>query len=117
MASRLRIPDYGWSATGLIEAQVAGGFRAKEEKKIAEYEADVERFAAKGDEAGLQRASANLQQAKNMYAIALAFERAGYAYAGTRMLAGLKDPYKFVRPDIKGYEEEASSLRTAMNKK
>ncbi len=117
MASRLRIPDYGWSATGLIEGQVAGGFRAKEEKKIAEYEADVERFAAKGDEAGLQRASANLQQAKNMYAIALAFERAGYAYAGTRMLAGLKDPYKFVRPDIKGYEEEASSLRTAMNKK
>jgi hypothetical protein len=117
MASRLRIPDYGWSATGLIEGQVAGGFRAKEEKKIAEYEADVERFAAAGDEAGLQRASANLQQAKNMYAIALAFERAGYAYAGTRMLAGLKDPYKFVRPDIKGYEEEASSLRTAMNKK
>jgi hypothetical protein len=117
MAARLRIPDYGWSATGLIEGQVAGGFRAKEEKKIAEYEKDVERFAAKGDEAGLQRASANLQQAKNMYAIALAFERAGYAYAGTRMLAGLKDPYKFVRPDIKGYEAEASSLRTAMNKK
>jgi hypothetical protein len=117
MASRLRIPDYGWSATGLIEAQVAGGFRAKEEKKIAEYEADVERFAAAGDEAGLQRASANLQQAENMYAIALAFERAGYAYAGTRMLAGLKDPYKFVRPDIKGYEEEASSLRTAISKK
>jgi hypothetical protein len=58
-----------------------------------------------------------LQQAKNMYAIALAFERAGYAYAGTRMLAGLKDPYKFVRPDIKGYEKEASSLRTAINKK
>lgn len=117
MASRLRIPDYGWSATGLIEGQVAGGFRAKEEKKIAEYEKDVERFAAEGDEAGLQRASANLQQAKNMYAIASAFERAGYAYAGTRMLAGLKDPYKFVRPDIKGYEAEASSLRTAMNKK
>lgn len=117
MAARLRIPDYGWSATGLIEGQVAGGFRAKEEKKIAEYEKDVERFAASGDEAGLQRASANLQQAKNMYAIALAFERAGYAYAGTRMLAGLKDPYKFVRPDIKGYEAEASSLRTAMNKK
>jgi hypothetical protein len=117
MASRLRIPDYGWSATGLIEAQVAGGLRAKEEKKIATYEADVERFALAGDEAGLQRASASLQQAKNMYAIASAFERAGYAYAATRMVAGLKDPYKFVRPDIKAYEKEASSLRTAISKK
>lgn len=117
MSSRLRIPDYGWSATGLIEAQVAGGLRAKEEKKIADYEADVERFAAAGDEAGLQRASASLQQAKNMYAIASAFERAGYAYAATRMVAGLKDPYKFVRPDIKAYEKEASSLRTAISKK
>ena len=76
----------------------------------------MEKFAAAGDVAGMERAMARQKQAENRLAAAVFFERAGLALAAGRTAAAFKMPYATARPNIAAAEKERALLLATMAK-
>ena len=115
-ATRFHSSDVGIIGGSLGEAGLAHTAANAARQDIAEAKADVEKFAAAGDVAGMERAMARQKQAENMLAAAVFFERAGLALAAGRTAAAFKMPYATARPNIAAAEKERALLLATMAK-
>jgi hypothetical protein len=114
--SRYNSMDAAFVTGGLAEAGGSHVAALGAKRDVEEAKADVERYAAAGDVAGMQRA---LQRQKAAETRLLAFETArsaGLGLAGGRVLAGMKMPYRHIRPNIAAAEEERALLLAAIEK-
>jgi len=113
---RFTSTDVGVMGAGLTEAGFAHMGANAARDWVAESKAEVDRYAAQGDVAGMQRALENQRQAEFALAGAIFMERAGQAIAAGRFIGGLKNPYTAVRPDIASAERERALLLSAIEK-
>lgn len=103
-------------ASGLGESALATAGVESAKKQIEEAKAEVEKYAAAGDVAGMQRALERQKQAEQLLVAAEVFQRLGLAIAGGRAVGALKTPYAAVRPNIAAAERERALLLDAIEK-
>jgi hypothetical protein len=108
--------DASIAAGGLGEAGLSHMAAMSAQRDVEAAKAEVERYAAAGDVAGMQRALSAQKSAENRL-VAFEFARsAGLGLAGGRIIAGMKMNYVPVRPDVSRAEQERSLLLTAIEK-
>lgn len=113
---RFTSTDIGVMGAGLAEAGFANMGANAAREWVAESKAEVDKYAAEGDLAGVQRALQKQQQAEFALSAAIFMERAGVAIAAGRFVGGLKNPYATVRPDVASAERERALLLSAIEK-
>lgn len=116
-----KAPLYGGSDLGVMGLGAAEGGAStlgvvQTEAKIEKLEADVEKFAAAGDSAGLERALADLEAQRNWLAMWQAGQRMGAMMVAGGALKPLSKPYATARPNVNVAEKESALLLAAMNK-
>jgi hypothetical protein len=114
----LRSMDAGVMAGGALEAGGSQLLINDNKQKADKARQDIQRYADKGDLAGVKRAQAELEEAENMVALATAARNLGLMIAGGRGIAALKMPYAQVRPGINmaAAEDEQALLLSKMKK-
>jgi hypothetical protein len=117
-ATKFQAQDVGMIGGSLAEAGVShmGANAAKQE--ISEAKAEVEKYAASGDVAGMERALKRQRRAEGVLAFATFMERAGLLFAIGRTGAALKMPYATTRPyvDMPAAERERALLLSTIEK-
>lgn len=113
---RFNSQDAAIVGTGLVEGGVSHLGMKDQERKIKEAKADVEKYAAAGDVAGMQRALKKQQSAEVMHSMFVMARNAGLLLSVSRVTAGLKKPYAKPTPDIAAAERERALVLQSMKK-
>lgn len=113
---RFNSQDAAIVGTGLAEGGVSHLGMKDQERKIKEAKADVEKYAAAGDVAGMQRALKKQQSAEVMHSMFVMARNAGLLLSVSRVTAGLKKPYAKPTPDIAAAERERALVLQSMKK-
>lgn len=114
--NRFTSTDVGIMAGGVAEGAAMEIPLQNMRAELEKTKADIERYAAEGDTAGLERALNEKAAIENWIMGLETAQRVGVGVAGGRALGALKMPYARPQPNVAGAEAERALLLQRINR-